>query len=225
MNKLRNSLVIAVLALTLSVIGLGRAGAVVIDFEALEHAGSGQQALPGTGKFYTEKGFNFDSSAPLFNFATWGTNSSNYFGSTALWNGDGTGTTGITTLTRAGGGAFDLDSIDIAELNATLGGSASVTFEAVLSGGGTISTSFTTDGFRTTGDLTSFQTLNFSGFDDIVSVSWLQVTPFIQFDNVVIDGATEVSEPGALATFMAGLTLLGLISVARRTETSRIQRQ
>lgn len=217
MIAVRTSLATVFFALMLTVVAGGKADAVVIDFQALEHTGTGQQALPGTGKFYTEKGFNFDSSAPVFNFATWGTNSGNYLGSTALWNGDGTGSTGITTITRAGGGAFDLNSIDIGELFLSSAGIPSVTFNAVFSGGGTTSASFTADGFRATGDLSSFQTLTFTGFDDIVSVSWLQVSPFIQFDNVTIDSA-EVSEPGTLLPFAAGL--LGFFGLLRR-ETSR----
>ena len=221
MIAFRSSLASAVFVLFLTVVAAGRAYAVVIDFEALAHAGTGQQALPGTGKFYSEKGFNFVSSAPTFNMATWGSASDNYLGSTALWNGDGTGITGITTLTRASGGAFDLDSIDIGELFIANGGAPSVTFNAVFAGGGTISASFSTDGFRSTGNLDSFQTFDFIGFNDIVSVSWLQVAPFIQFDNVTIDSAAAISEPGTLIPFAAGL--IGLLGLARRQSVRRMR--
>lgn len=219
MIAFRSSLTTAIFALFLTTVAAGRADAVVIDFEALAHSGTGQQALPGTGKFYTEKGFNFVSSAPFFNFATWGSGSVNYLGSTALWNGDGTGVTGLTTLTRADGGAFDLDSIDIGELFISNGGTPSVTFNAVYSGGGTISLRFTTDGIRVTGDPSSFQTLNFTGFTDIVSVSWLQIATFIQFDNVTTDGGTAISEPGTLIPFAAGM--IGLLGLARRQSMRR----
>ena len=190
----------------------GPAQALVIDFEGLAVTDAVQHAH---GMSYTEKGFNFTSSSRLHNFATWGTLSANFFGSTALWNGDGTGVNGITTLTKVGGGAFDLLSIDLAELLLVdpSGGAASVNFTATFSGGGTASQSFTLDDVRATNDINSFQTLNFSGFNDIVSVSWLQVTPFHQFDNVTIrSAAIAVAEPSTLALFaaaLAGLAFFG----------------
>ena len=203
-------------ALALAIAAAGTSHAAVIGFQALEHGGSGQQVVPGTGKFYSEAGYDFTSDAPLHNFATWGTASGNYFGSTALWNGDGTGVTGITRLTRTDGGAFDLLSIDIAELNLAGAGIAGVTFDAVFSGGGTTSASFTTDGSRATGDLSSFQTFAFTGFTDIVSVSWLQVTPFIQFDNVTVRSATDIPEPPAVGLFAAAVLALAVVGRRRR---------
>lgn len=189
------------------------ASATVMDFEALEHVDSGQSPVPGSGKFYAEKGYEFTSSAPIHNFATWGTLSANYLGSTALWNGDGTGVTGITTLARADGQAFDLLSIDVGELNVSGPGIAGVTFEGVLSGGGTVTQSFTTDGVRSTGS--GFQTFTLVGFTDVLSVSWLQATPFIQFDNVTTaSDADAVPEPAALG--LLGLGLAGLGFVRRR---------
>ena len=217
----RRALSAAAVALVLSVLVTSAARAAVIGFQALEHGGTGQQVVPGTGKFYSEAGYDFTSDAPVHNLATWGTASGNYFGSTALWNGDGTGVTGITRLTRTDGGAFDLLSIDIAELNLAGAGIAGVTFEAVFSGGGTTSANFTTDGDRTTGDLSSFQTFAFTGFTDIVSVSWLQVTPFIQFDNVTVHNAADIPEPRAVALFLAAAVLTLALAGRRRAPRRR----
>ena len=197
----------------------GSAVAAVIDFQALEHATAGQQVVPGTGKFYAENGYEFASSAPVHNFATWGTLSANYLGSTALWNGDGTGVTGVTTLTRTGGGAFDLQSIDIGELTVSGPGVATVNFVGALFGGGTVSQSFTSDGVRATGS--GFETVLFAGFTDVVSVSWLQVSPFIQFDNVTVASAS-IPEPAAalvLALAFLGLRLTG--PARHRTRSSQ----
>ncbi len=207
---------IVVAAMLLAGLAGAPAQAVVIDFEALEHGGTGQLALSGTGKFYSENGFDFNSSSTTNNFAVWGTASANYLGSTALWNGDGTGVTGITTLTRTGGGSFDLNSIDVGELFVTGSGIATVEFVGTFFGGGTISQSFTTDGVRATGS--GFETVDFTGFTDLVSVSWLQVTPFIQFDNVTLDEApVSAAEPAALAILGLGFAALGLYGRRRRT--------
>lgn len=192
----------AVMALAVS----GAAEALVIDFETLAVNDASQHVH---GMSYTENGFNFASSSTQHNFATWGTQHANYFGSTALWNGDGTGVNGITTLTRVGGGAFDLLSIDLAELNLVDG--ASVSFNATFSGGGTTSQNFSLDGFQATNDLSSFETLTFTGFDDVVSVSWLQATPFHQFDNVTISTADEIPEPATLPLLALGVTVLALM--------------
>ncbi len=184
--------------------------AIVINFDALAVVDANQHSQ---GKSYTEKGFNFASSSTDYNFAIWGTLNDNFFGSTALWNGDGTGVNGVTTLTKVGGGAFDLLSIDLAELNLAGGGAAFVNFVATFSGGGTTSQNITLDGVRGTNNLSSFQTLNFTGFNDVVSVSWLQVGPYHQFDNVSV---SAVPLPAALPLFAGGLGLLGLLGWRRK---------
>lgn len=84
-------------------------------------------------------------------------------------------------------------------------------FTATFLGGGTLTQSFTTDGIRSTGS--AFETVAFTGFNDVVSVSWLVVSPYIQFDNVTI-ASDEVSEPAAFIVF--GLSVGGLALARRR---------
>ena len=203
-------------ATTMSIVG-SSALATTIDFEGLAASINGQEAvtgLPGdpSDNSYGESGFTFTTSSTTNNLAIWGTLSSNYFGSTALWNGDGTGTFGVTTLTMDGGGAFDLLSIDIAELYSG-SGSANVTFTGALSGGGTVTQSFTSDGVSATGNVSSFETVTFSGFNNLVSVNWLQNSPFHQFDNVTV---APVPLPAAFSLLL--MSLGGLALFRRRTK-------
>ena len=129
-----------------------------------------------------------------------------------ILNGDGTGTFGVTTLTMDGGGAFDLLSIDIAELYSG-SGSANVTFTGALSGGGTVTQSFTSDGVSATGNVSSFETVTFTGFNNLVSVNWLQNSPFHQFDNVTV---APVPLPAAFSLLL--MSIGGLALFRRRAK-------
>ena len=53
--------------------------------------------------------------------------------------------------------------------------------------GSTVTATLTTDG------VAGFQTFAFEGFTDLVSLSWVQVSPFHQFDNIVL--ALEAAGP------------------------------
>ncbi len=107
-------------------------------------------------------------------------------------------------------------SIDLAEQNLSAGG-AYVNFVATFSGGGTTSQAITLDGVRATNNLTSFETLIFTGFNDVVSVSWLQEgntsNTWHQFDNVTVNA---VPLPAALPLFAGGLSLLGVFGWRRK---------
>ena len=154
----------------------------IIDFESLEHEDA---SIAFHGFSYEEDGFVLDNLSNLFEFATFGTLESRFSGSTALFNDT---VNGITRLTSLDGQPFDLMSIDLTELNGP--NVADVTFTGELSGGGTVTQTFTLDGI-------SFdpETFIFSGFNDVIAVEWSQASPFHQFDNITIS-TDQDSIPG-----------------------------
>jgi hypothetical protein len=166
---------------------------IVIDFESLKHD---DDLVKSHGFFYEEDGFVLEnlSTNP---FATFGTEESRFSGSTALFNNT---VDGVTILSAENNKSFDLDSIDLTELNGP--NVAKVTFKGELEKGGSVQQTFTLDG-------KSFepQTFTFSDdFDEVVSVEWTQVSPFHQFDNITIkqgseDDPLEIIEDNGNASF------------------------
>lgn len=69
------------------------------------------------------------------------------------------------------------------------------------------------------GFLTLFsERVAFSGFDNLDSVTWIQSSPFHQFDNIALD-ESAVPEPGSLA--LLGLGLAGCAVVRRKAAESK----
>ena len=198
---------IAFLVLSVALAAAPRAlaiGPVVLDFESLAVNDAGYH---DRGTTYSEDGFTLNNLAVSPPFRSFGTLESRFPGSTALFNDAIDGT---TELVKTGGGAFDLASIDLAELNAA--NPAVVAFTGELLGGGSVNQAFTLDGI---GPANGLQTFNFAGFNNVVRVTWAQVSPFHQFDNITIG---RVPEPGTAALLlMAG----AMIGVGRRGRGGR----
>lgn len=157
------------LATTLALIALGTsAQAAMIDFESLS-------SPTGTAvTTYSEDGFDFSSSSAA-GFATWGTTSPHSTGSTALFNNS---LSGAMTTMSAGGQAFTVKAINLSELF-SFGGTSDVTFTGTLSGGGTVTQTFSLDG------IFGNETFSFASvFTDLVALSWTQNATFNQFDNI-----------------------------------------
>lgn len=189
------------LMLALSFCGYANA-TLILDFESLEETNS---SVNSHGFEYTEDGFLLTNLSSL-EFATFGTLESRYTGSTALFNNT---VGGITQLTRVGGGVFDLISIDLSELNAA--SVASVTFTR----DGGFSQTFTLDGIL--GPQTFLFDSNFLGSS---SVSFTQVSPFHQFDNITIL-ENSVGSPNTVSEPSISIILgLGLICIAIRRKRS-----
>ncbi len=185
----------------MSAIGLSGAQAAVIDFNAL--VGSG---LVDRGSTYTEDGFVLDhlSNNQFFSIHS---GDVRFTRSVSFFNGVANG---ITRLTKSGGGAFDLDSIDLDSLN----GAAAVT---VIFIGIRLNLSPVIQEFTLDASFPVLETFVFrAGFDSVTEVSWAQVLPGHSFDNIVIAEAvvvdppvTGVPEPVALSLLGAGLAGLG----------------
>ncbi len=176
---------------------------IMLDFESL----SGASALAGAGSTFisdthSEGGFTLASSA----FASWGASSNNYAGSTALFamfDSD------MTTLSRNGGGAFSFDSIDLGEAFSS-GGTASVTFTGQRADGSTVANMVDLDGQF------GFETFGFTGFNNLVSLSWSQGTIYTQFDNILLRSPAVVPVPGSVVLGAIGLGIVGLVRRRRR---------
>ena len=116
-------------------------GAAVIDFESLRHSDPSPRYVQSDA----EDGFlltsNIDPQFADQPFAIWGDGEESFNGSTALFNSFIGNATSLT-LEAAGGGSFDLASIDLGPL-AKGGRGGQVTFEGLTAGGGAVSQTVT----------------------------------------------------------------------------------
>lgn len=172
--------------------------AAVITFDSLAMNNAGVQSVTN----YTESGFSLSG-----DLGTIGAQFSEaYAGSASLFLGN---PGEIAALTKIDGSTFSLNSIDLSPLSVSFyGGNAGVTFTGNVHGGGTLVQSFTT------GSTMGFSTYQFTGFDNLDSVTWVQQAPYHQFDNIVVDKSAAVPEPGTLALF--GIALAGVGALRRK---------
>ncbi len=199
---------VAALAVFVGAASPSALGNIVLDFES---AASSTKMYAGVSNEYTSFGFKLESSA----FASWGTSSSNYAGSTALFNLFDNDT---TVLSRTDGGVFDLYSIDLSE--AFRGGrSASVDFVGTRVDGTQVVESVVLDG------IFGFESFNFNSLTGVTSVFWSQGSSYHQFDNVALGLMGDPSPggvvpvPGAFLLGAFGLTLAGVIK-RRQSKTA-----
>ncbi|MDD4881997.1 MAG: PEP-CTERM sorting domain-containing protein [Gallionellaceae bacterium] len=192
---MKKTLLLLALATAMQVHAL-EAGAVVLDFETLNHNDAN---LNDAGYRYEEDGFRLVNAGD-WPFATYGALDADFSGSTAMINDNDRG---VTVLTQVGGGAFSLTSIDLAEL-ALGAGSYSVAFTGTTTSGSAVTQQFTLDGAH------GAQTFTFDpGFTNLTSVVWANTPGYHQFDNINV---AAVPEPETYAMMLAGLGLVGVWS-------------
>jgi len=176
------------------------AQAAVIDFNELSHGGYYQPVNPliSGGFSFVNNGAGFANSA----LGVWGSNGSETMdpGAAAVFHNY---SNSITTVTKVGGGIFDLNSIDLADVyNNGFGGDVLLTF---TDGMGTTSQNVTLD------NLVGGQTfaLNRNGLTAFTMQGVTTQGGWLQFDNVVVNGQGAVPEPSAWALMILGFGVVG----------------
>ncbi|MGK5070227.1 PEP-CTERM motif protein [compost metagenome] len=195
MTLLRATAVAAILAAA----GGAQAQTTTIGFDSLEQPGY----FGSVFNSYSEGGYNFDSSFL-------GLLSSAHQDSFAYAGSAGLGATALstTTLSRADGAAFSLNSISLADF-VSLPGSYDVTFVGHQVGGGTVTQTFTLDGSH------NFANYSFSGFSNLLSATWKEgALRTFQVDNLAV---SAVPEPATYGMLLGGL---GLLAFMRRRKNA-----
>jgi len=184
-------------------LSVSSANAIVLDMEGI--APSGGATTESTSRnmsgfnLYTGHGHYWDSAEP-------GVGSYRPDNGTDYFLHDNPN---LMTLTKIGGGAFSIQSFDVSEWDSSHTRGNSVNVEGLISGGGSISTVFTTD------NSFAFETFSFgAGWTNLASVTFQNANGRMAYDNIVVDAPTAVSEPGALA--ILGLGLAGLAFARRK---------
>jgi hypothetical protein len=195
-------------ALALALAGSTAASAATITFNALTTSNFYNPANPTTidGFNFAGAGGNPDA------LGVWGSNlpfNADQGGATLFSNFRAL----LVTVTKVGGGTFDLNSIDLADVyNNGTGGSVDFSF---TTGSGTTAQSVALDG------LVGLQTFTFNKAG-LTSFSYLPTSTqgrWVQIDNVVVNQLTGgVPEPTAWALMLTGFGLVGA-AMRRRRET------
>ena len=196
---------IALVASTLVLSTNAMAVTINIDFEEIDNSA----ANVFSGNSLDTQGFNLTND-----------NSSSdailHWSSTNIRNADAGGVTfshnyagSTTTLTQLNGEAFDLFTIDFADINNS-GTIQNITIDAVTVTGTLFSNTITLD------MLSGLETFDFNWYN-LASASWTETTgAFLQLDNIAV-ATTVVPVPAAVWLFGSGL--IGLTGIARRKKS------
>ncbi len=173
--------------------GSSQVATAVMDFEALAHDGTSLVALNSI----SEDGFTVRFPSNSFaKFQIFGTSDEFYAGSAAIATYSEVQT---VELTKDDGGAFDLVSLDLSEYRPGPSfAPATVTFTGVRADNSTVTQTVVSDG------VFGFETVPFTGFTDLVKVTWLSselasAPSFYQIDNITLQTGTA-QVPGPVVT-------------------------
>ena len=171
------------------------AQAAVVDFDLDPAPGQGLGTYSSGGLTFTEGGF--------LGLGIWDSSSPNSNGTNNLIYTDGFGG-GDVTITRTGGGTFDLFSIDLVVSWYAAFANDSVLFNNVAQG---IDSTLTTYVLNLTG-ITSF---TISGLINDTSFGYWSA------DNIVYDAVAPIPVPAALPLMLVALGALGVAARRRRS--------
>lgn len=183
----------------------------VIDFESLAHKDAD---IVGHGASYTEEGYllrNLATEAESGwapSFSTYGQQTNNFLGSTALINDNYPGT---TRLAAQNGALFSVYSIQLTELSVESAYADSIIFNGIKADGTVVSFTSAINGVFDT------ETLYFTPglFVDLQALEWETPAMGIQFDNINV---SPVPIPSSILLF--GTVLTALAAAGKRRKQS-----
>jgi hypothetical protein len=172
----------------------------VLDFDSLSHI---DDDYIYHSRIHIEDGYILDANNNL-GFASWGSLSQHYTGSSSLINDAGSG---LTTLRRLDNQSFDLHSIDLGGLLIWLPlDGIKVTFTGTKADNSLITQTFT-------GSI-PVSTYFFNDFNNLSKVEWLQDNDTLglhQYDNIVLSAVPETS-----TVLLFSIGLIGIAALRRR---------
>ena len=217
MRSMNRPFVTGVLFVAILLVSGRSAGASTITFSSFSEAGSGFKTL---GPPVSAGGFTFTSTGT--NLGIWRDADANHpVGGAAATSLVEFVAGSTTTMTQSGGGAFELNAIDLAEWGANQGGGAfnfSVLFTGKKSDLSTVTQSFTVANNLGSPVLQHF--VFGPSFTDLTSVSFTQGV-FVngtsyQFDNIVVNASTAPGVVPESATLLLLATGVGGAMLRRR---------
>ena len=160
------------------------------------------------GTTYTEQGYQFINTAELDRWMDGIPADADPTSSTGLFTNYGYSS---TTMTKIGGGAFTLNSIDVADIFNNGDGGSYLNYSYTLSDNSTGTGKFKVDVFK------GYQTLVLN----LANLTSFSFTPdihleWVQFDNVHVGDVAAVPLPAALPLFGAAIAGMSMVGRQRR---------
>ena len=107
-------------------------------------------------------------------------------------------------------------SIDLAELNNNQNPGANIKFIDLLNGGGSVTQTSTLDGIAFAPEKFLFSALR----TNLTKVSWDQISPFHQFDNIALNSGAVPAVPVPAAFWLFGTALIGVVGFSKRRKAA-----